>query len=161
MNLTQLLIQTGVTFIAASLGAIFGALLTRRTEQFKHLQELRSAAYVDFLTGFARVTRAQNDKMKDERSRLEELEGSVTVTNSRARIAIYGGPEVVQALSKFIGLGTQTHTPEGRQAFSDLCSVMRAETGRKRAPSEDITQVLFSPKDLKTVRAVSVPLIPN
>jgi hypothetical protein len=45
MTLQQLLLQTAVTFVAAGLGAIFGAFLTRRTERFKHLQELRSAAY--------------------------------------------------------------------------------------------------------------------
>jgi hypothetical protein len=53
MTLQQLLIQTAVTFVAAGLGAIFGAFLTRRTERFKHLQELRSAAYADFLRGVA------------------------------------------------------------------------------------------------------------
>lgn len=39
MSFTQLLIQTAATFVAAGLGAIFGAFLTRRTERFKHLQE--------------------------------------------------------------------------------------------------------------------------
>jgi len=55
MSFSPLIIQTGVTFIAASLGAIFGAFLTRRIEQFKHLQELRSKAYADFLRGSAKV----------------------------------------------------------------------------------------------------------
>ena len=146
MNPRELLFQTAVTFIAASLGAILGSLLTLRTERFKHLQELRSTAYVDFLRGFARVTRAQNEKMKDEHSMLEEREGNVTVTDSRARIAIYGGHDVVQALSRFIDLGTQTHTLEGRKAFVDLCSVMRTETGRKHALPEDIKVVLFGRK---------------
>jgi hypothetical protein len=129
MSLTQLLVQTGVTFVAASLGAIFGAFLTRRTEKFKHLQELRSAAYVDFLRAFARVGRAQSDKMQGERSALEELEGRVIVTDARSRIAIYGGKAVVHALSKFISLGTQTLTAEGMQAFTELCMLMRAEAG--------------------------------
>src|ERR1700733_14780617 len=109
MSLDQLLVQTAVTFVAASLGAIFGAFLTRRTEMFKHLQELRSA-YVNFLRAFARAGRAQSDKMQGERRALEELEGRVVVTDARSRIAIYGGKAVVQALSKFISLGTQTHS---------------------------------------------------
>lgn len=143
-----------MTFIAASLGAIFGAILTRRTERFKHLQEMRSNAYVDFLRGFARVIRAQNDKLKDERSVLEEREGLVIMTDSRARIAVYGDHEVVQALSKFISLGTQTRTVEGMKAYADLCSIMRRETGRKCTPSEDIMQVLFSPKKMAEVKGV-------
>jgi len=105
---------------------------------------LRSAAYADFLRGFAKVGRAQVDKMRDDRSMSEELEGRVIVTDSRSRIAVYGGRDVVHALSKFISLGTQTHNPEGMHAFAELCTLMRAKTGRQRVSSEDITRVLFS-----------------
>lgn len=140
MNATQFLIQIGLTFIAAFLGAF----LTRRTEQFKHLQELRSIAYADFLRGFAKVGRAQSDTMRDERSKLEELEGRVIVTDSRSRIAIYGGKEVVHALSRFISFGTQSLTPEGRKAFAELCTLMRTEAGREPASVDDISTVLFS-----------------
>jgi hypothetical protein len=143
MTLQELLVQTAVTFVAAGLGATFGAFLTRRTERFKHLQELCSAAYVDFLRGFAKVTRAQNEK-RDAQSILEEREGSVIVTDTRSRIGIYGSAAVVRALSKFISLGTQTLTPEGRQAFAELCTVMRTEAARERASFEDISKILFS-----------------
>ena len=55
MEITRFLIQTAVTFVAAGLGAILGAILgaflTRRTERFKHLQELRSAAYAIAFAG--------------------------------------------------------------------------------------------------------------
>jgi len=144
MTLSQLLLQTAVTFFAASIGAIFGAFLTRRTEKFKHLQELRSAAYADFLRGFARIGRAQTDTELDERGKLEELEGRVIVTDSRSRIAIYGGKDVVSAMSKFIATGTQTLTPEGMKAFAELCRSMRADTGREPVPIEDITRLLYS-----------------
>jgi len=143
MTLTQVLIQTGVTFVAASLGAIFGAFLTRRTESFKHIQELRSAAYADFLSGFAKVVRAQNEK-RDEASKLKEREGMVLVTDSRSRITIYGGDKVVSALADFISRGTQTLTPQGMVAFARLCTAMRAEAGRKGASFEDISKILFS-----------------
>jgi ATP-dependent protease HslVU (ClpYQ) peptidase subunit len=144
MTITALLIQTGVTFVAASLGAIFGAFLARRMERFKHLQELRSTAYADFLRGFAKAARAQSDTMRDERSMLEELEGRVIVTDSRSRIAIYGGKDVVHALSKFIKLGTQTQNPDGMQAFTELCMSMRSEAGMERTSFDDIDKVLFS-----------------
>src|SRR5580692_7326803 len=133
MDFTQFAIQSAITFVAATIGATFGAFLTRRTERFKHFQELRTAAYVDFLRGFAKVGRAQNDTMRDERSRLEELEGRVIVTDSRSRIAIYGSKDVIHALSKFASLGTQTLTPEGQEAFIELCSLMRIEAAGQRA----------------------------
>ena len=65
MSFTQLIIQTAVTFVAASVGATFGAFLTRRTEKFKHLQELRSAAYADFVRSIASAAeRAQSDGIR-------------------------------------------------------------------------------------------------
>jgi hypothetical protein len=143
MNFSQLFIQTGVTFIAASLGAIFGAFLTRRVEQFKHLQELRSNAYADFLRGFARVGRAQTDDHGSERSKLEELEGRAAVADSRSRIAIYGSPNVVCSLARFINLGTQTLSPEGAKSFAELCSLMRMESIKQQVSIEDIETVLF------------------
>ncbi len=104
MTLLQLLLQTTVTFAAASLGAIFGAFLTRRTERFKHLQELRSAAYADFVRGVA--TAAEQSKARNPTG-----EGIALVADARARIAIYGGGEVVHALSEFIARGAQTCNP--------------------------------------------------
>jgi hypothetical protein len=74
----------------------------------------------------------------------EELDGRVMVTDSRSRIVIYGGQDVMRALSKFIGVGTQTHTPERMRAFAELCMLMRVEAGRGHASAEDITKVLFS-----------------
>jgi hypothetical protein len=129
MTLKRLFVQTAITFVAAGLGSILGAYLTRRTERFKHLQELRSAAYTDFLRGVATAS---------------EQQGRALVADSRARIAIYGGQSVVHSLSQFIALGGQTRDVNGMQAFAELCMVMRAETGRGQVPVEDIQQVLFN-----------------
>jgi hypothetical protein len=145
MNPTQLLIQTGITFIAASLGTFLTSLLGRRTEKFKHLQELRSSAYANFLTGFAKVTRVQNDLMREEDSLREVFEGTVIVTHARAQIAIYGGSEVVASLANFVRCGTQTETLEGRKAFAELCATMREEVGRP-AQFEDVETILFRPR---------------
>jgi hypothetical protein len=138
MTFTQLVIQTAVTFVAASVGAIFGAFLTRRTEKFKHLQELRSAAYVDFVRGVSSAAeRAQSGSMNDEHS-------IARVADSRARIAIYGGKDVIHSLSKFIVLGGQTCNPDGMQAFAALCGSMRHETGREQVSTEDIKRILYN-----------------
>jgi len=145
MTFTQLIIQTAVTFVAASIGAIFGAFLTRRTERFRHLQELRSAAYADFVRGVASAAeRAQSDSTRDEHGTLEQPMGRALVADSRARIAIYGGKDVVHSLSEFIALGAQTCNREGMQAFAALRRSMRTETGREHVPIEDTTRILFS-----------------
>ena len=137
MTLPQLLLQTAVTFVAASLGAIVGALLTRRTERFKHLQELRSAAYADFVRGVAAA--AEQSKVRNPTGG-----GIALVADARARIAIYGGKGVVHCLSEFIALGAQTCSPQGMHAFAELCTSMRAETGREHLPAEEIARLLFS-----------------
>jgi hypothetical protein len=139
MTPTQFLIQIVLTFAAAFLGAF----LTRQTEQAKHLRELRSTAYADFLRGFARVGRAQCDEMSQERREQEELDGRTLVTDARSRIVIYGGRDVVHALSQFVHAGTQSLTPEGQKQFARLCALMRAETGKEQVSPQDIGTVLF------------------
>lgn len=143
MDTAQLLVQTGVTFVAAGAGSILGAFLARRNDHFKHVLELRSAAYADFLRGFARVGRAQVDRGDAARSKLEELEGRAMVTDSRSRIVIYGSAAVVRALAQFTRRGTQTLTPEGMQAFAEMCSLMREEASQRGTPREDIETALF------------------
>lgn len=130
MNITQLILQTTVTFIAATVGTFLVALLTRRTERFKHLQELRSAAYVDFVRGVADAA--------------QQSGGIAQVADARARIAIYGEESVVHSLAGFIAHGGQTQNKEGMQAFAELCQAMRAETGREYTSLEDINRILFS-----------------
>jgi hypothetical protein len=141
MTVTQLIIQISVTFVAA----YFGAFLARRTERFKHLQELRSAAYADFVRGVAQAAEsAQSDGMRDEPRTPEQPRGVALVADSRARIAIYGGKDVVHSLSEFIALGAQTCNSEGMQAFANLCRSMRGETDRERVSIENIKRILFS-----------------
>jgi hypothetical protein len=130
MSVTQLIVQTGVTFFAATLGAFLGAFLTRLTERFKHLQELRSAAYIDFVSGVANAAQRSG--------------GIAQVADARCRIAIYGGKSVVHSLSEFIAQGAQTRNPKGMQAFAELCQAMRAETGRESVSFEYVHRILFS-----------------
>jgi|SRR6185437_8671838 len=133
MSIYQFLIQILVTFAAAFLGAF----LTRRTETFKHLQELRSTAYADFVRGVATAAEQSHSGNTGKG-------GMAFVADSRARIAIYGGENVVHSLAKFIALGAQTCNREGMQAFADLVRMMRGETGREHVPSEEINRLLFS-----------------
>ena len=65
------------------------------------------------------------------------------MTDSRARIAIYGSKDVAHSLSSFIRLGTQTLTPEGIKAFAELCVLMRMETVKQCPSFEDIMKILF------------------
>jgi hypothetical protein len=109
MTFTQLFTQTSLTFVAAGLGLIFGAFLTRRTERYKQLQSLRAAAYVDFLRGVSKLGIVQKESVR------------MTVADAKARIAIYGSRNVVRSLSAFMDGGAVLNTSE-RVARSRSCA---------------------------------------
>ena len=114
--------------MAAGLGAIFGALLTRWTEKYKQLQSLRAAAYVDFLRGVSKLGVVQKDTLRDKDSFLEEREATIIVADAKARIAIYGSKEVVQSLSTFMDGGAVLDTGERLRSFAEMCQLMRNES---------------------------------
>jgi hypothetical protein len=146
MTLTQLFTQTSLTFVAAALGAIFGAFLTRWTDRYKRLQELRTAAYVDFIRGIAALAAVQHDTLRDDRNLLEERTAKITVADAKARIAIYGSKAVVKALSRFLDGGAVLDTEERMHKFAEMCVLMRNEgnTWSQRAAFEDVHKLLFN-----------------
>lgn len=143
-NIPPLILQTGVTFLAATLGSIIGAFLTLRVNRSKHLQELRSAAYVDFLRGLVKVAIARKDPLPNEHSFREELDGVMLLADAKARIGIYGSSEVVRSVAQFVSQGSQTFTQEGMDALTGVCGLMRKETNSKSVPVDDLSRMLFN-----------------
>jgi hypothetical protein len=135
-----------LTFVAAALGAVFGAFLTRWTDSYKRLQELRTSAYVDFLRGIAALAAVQRDSLRHDQSFLEERNAKITVADAKARIAIYGSKAVVNALSRFLDGGAALDTEERMHKFAEMCVLMRNEgnTWSQRAAFEDVHKLLFS-----------------
>ncbi len=146
MTLTQLLIQTGLTFVAAALGAIFGAFLTRWTERYKQLQELRTSAYVDLLRGIATLAIVQGDILRNEQSFLEERIAKISVADAKTRIAIYGSKAVVRSLSIFLDGPAKLDTTERMHKFAEICVLMRNEGNSltQNVAFEDVHKLLFS-----------------
>ena len=144
MTTPPLALQTGLTFVAATIGAIIGAFLTLRVNRSKHLQELRSAAYVDFLRGLAKVAIEQKDSLRDERSFLEQRDGIILLAHAKARICFYGSSQVFRALALFVSHGNQTRTDEGRDALTRLCELMRKESVNEDVPFGDLSKMLFN-----------------
>jgi hypothetical protein len=143
---TQFLVQNSLTFVAAALGAIFGAFLTRWTDRYKHLQELRTTAYVDFIRGVSTLAVVQRDTVRNEQTFLEARAATITVADAKARIAIYGSKAVVRALSQFLDGGAVLDTEERLRKFAEICVLMRNEgnTLLQRGAFEDVHKLLFS-----------------
>ncbi len=145
MTLKQLFVQTALTFVAAGLGAVFGAFLTRWTEKYKQLQSLRADAYVDFLRGVSKLGVVQKDAVRDKDSFLEERDAMITVADAKARIAIYGSREVVRSLSAFMDGGAVLNTSERLRSFAEICRLMRDEGSPRtqRVSFDDVHKLLF------------------
>ncbi len=144
MAIPPLLTQTGTTLVAATIGSIIGAFLTLRVNRSKHLQELRSAAYVDFLRGLSKIAIARKDPIRDAHSLQEELNGVIMLADAKARIGIYGSGEVVRALARFVSHGSETVTPEGMDTLTEVCELMRKESVNDGVPFDDLSRLLFS-----------------
>lgn len=122
---------------------VVGAFITRWTDRFKTLQELRADAYVDFIRGVSELAILQSEATRDGESFLAERNSKMTVASAKARIAIYGGKNVVRALSTFLNGGAVLNTSERLHKFAELCELMRKESNSQKATFEDIHKLLF------------------
>ena len=133
MTLKQLFVQTALTCVAAALGAVFGAFITRWTDKYKQLLSLGADAYVDFLRGVAKLGIVQKDSLRDQESLMEERDGKITVADAKARIAIYGSRRVVRSLSTFMDGGAVLDTSERQRSFAEMCQLMRNEGSPRKS----------------------------
>src|ERR1700682_1245969 len=119
--------SAGSTALIGICGVAFGALAQfyfgQISERRKHFRELRSQAYVAFVSAVAAITHAQRagDSPK-ERCALEAL------TDAKVRIAVYGAKGVVRSLARF-SLGNESLASQsGAQAFLVILHAMRRDS---------------------------------
>ena len=127
----------------AILGILVGGMMqywfdVRHSKKDKIL-ELKANAYADFLKSLSETTFAQrsNDKAR-------ENQGFSLMVEAKARICIYGEPEVVSSLANFWRSGASLCTPIQYQAFIKLVQSMR-ESGFAggKISSDDISQIII------------------
>jgi hypothetical protein len=117
-----------LTGILSFLGVVIGASLqyyfTRHIENQRHLRDLRSKAYMDYLncvTDLAQFRPKENSK--------ERIELSAKTGDAKARICLYGSNKAITAFSQFEELGATMNTDEQRQSFTNMVSIMRMDSG--------------------------------
>ena len=129
-----------IGIVGVLVGAIIQYSLTKRAEQTKHLRELRTSAYVDFIRAVAGI--ATSGKHNDA---ARQLEYTILLADAKARIAIYGDTRVVAAAAQFFRGTSALHTPEEMDAFLKIVAAMRSSAAGKLAlPEADLSQLLFS-----------------
>ena len=131
-----------VSLISAFTGASIQYLFTRYLEDQRHYRTLRTQAYTDFLKYAADITHLKSEP--DHPSRKELV---ARITDSKARICLYGSKEVIAKMASFERLGAIIISEEQRTAFVQVVAAMRTDskTGA-RVESQDLTLILLQKK---------------
>jgi hypothetical protein len=122
-------------------GIVIGATLqyffTTYLENKRHHRERRTEAYIDFLKYVADA--AHTDSSDPKRKEI-----GARITDSKARICLYGSTKVTAALGSFERLGAQLKSEKQIAAFIELVASMRSDSGTKgRAKIDDLKGILF------------------
>lgn len=74
----------------------------------------------------------------------EQKELYARTGDAKARICLYGSDKVISAFSQFEILGASMGTQEQRDAFTNMVSTMRSDSGSKSIPKgKDIQNILL------------------
>ncbi len=93
---------------------------SRRRRSSKIYQSLRTTAHVDFIRSTAEIAMSQKSQNKEK-----ELQGSISMTDAKGRIAIYGSKQVVAAITSFF---------RNREALQVAAQAVEAELDGAEAP---------------------------
>ena len=133
--------------VAGLVGVVVGAAiqyaLGQRAERSRHLQELRTKAYVDFLQSVAVIATA---------GRAGDTKGQqvfmTALADSKARVAVYGHAQVVTAYAEFCRGTAALNTPDELAAFLRIASAMRSVSCRDGDVDDTkLKQLLFGNTD--------------
>ena len=135
---------TGIlSFFGVIIGAFLQYFFTRHIESQRHLRDLRSKAYMDYLQCVGEHAQLRHKEHTKERQELFSK-----TADSKARICLYGSNKTIQAFSIFEKLGASMGSSEQRKAFTNMVSVMRSDSGSEICEqAEDLQTVLLGCHD--------------
>ena len=118
-------------------GVVIGAglqfLLSRAATREQHAATLRSQAYSDYLRAVAASGHLRSDDDLRDAHR--------DAADAKARIAVYGSTDVINALSRFEESGAVLSNVGASRAFVSLVAAMRLGAGR--VSEHDLELLLF------------------
>jgi len=119
--------------VGVALGAALQFWLSRTAQREKHIADLQSQAYADYLRAVAGAAHLRSDE--DLRDAHREA------ADAKARIAVYGSASVIRALSRFEEAGAVLSDVRAGRAFLSLVSSMRS--GGSAVPNRELQLVLL------------------
>ena len=128
-----------LSFFGLIVGATLQYFFTRHIENQRHIRDLRSKAYMDFMKTVCELANMRPKEGSRERNELAQR-----TADAKARICLYGSPKTIQAYSKWEQLGPNMGTEEQRTAFVEMVKLMRADSGGDiSVNSKDLQNVLL------------------
>lgn len=106
--------------VGVVLGATLQFWLSRTADREKNADALRSQAYADYLRAVAVAGHLRSDQ--------DLRDAHLDAADAKARIAIYGSAQVINALSRFEEAGAVITEGPSAQAFVSVVSSMRADS---------------------------------
>lgn len=127
------------------LGSSFQFLFGQLAERRKHFRELRSQAYVSFISAVAALAHAQREN--DHPRTNEALR---QLTEAKARISVYGAKEVAQAIATFARGNQSLASFDGQRAFMSIVYAMRHDAAgqRGRLSTGELAAILVEVEEL-------------
>lgn len=122
-----------VTFVAAVVGVLLGAWLTRRNEKRATSERLLIEAVNDALAAIAAAARDHDSPV-----------AQASYASALSRIGLHAPPEVVRAFRTFQNDAT-TGTADGRQRLLAALHATRAALGQAGTDDDDLAVLLFGP----------------
>ena len=131
-----------LSFVGVVIGASLQYFFTRHIENQKHIRDLRSNAYMDYLR-----TASELANYRPKENSKERIDILARTADAKSRVCLYGSNTVIKAFSKFERLGATMGTAEQRDAFTDMVKEMRNDSGGEMgADSTDLQAVLLGSK---------------
>lgn len=127
-----------LSFFGVIIGASLQYYFTRHIENQKHLRELRSKSYMDYLKCVC-----EQAQFKFKPNSKERMDLFSRAADAKSRICLYGSNEVIDAFAQFERLGAIIKTQEQMRAFTKMVSIMRIDSGNDLCNGNENLQIVL------------------
>ena len=118
------LLTAFVSFLGVIIGAFLQYFFTHHIENQRHIRDLRSKAYMDYLMTVSEIA---NYRPKENSKEWGDMRARIA--DAKSRICLYGSKKAIHAFSRFEELGAQLNTKDQLQSFTDMVGTMRLDSG--------------------------------
>lgn len=127
-----------LSFFGVIIGASLQYYFTRHIENQKHIRELRSNSYMDYLKCVC-----EQAQFRFKPNSKERMELFSRTADAKSRICLYGSKEAIDAFAQFERLGATMNTQEQMQTFTKMVSIMRTDSGNGLCNDNENLQIVL------------------